>query len=370
MIKNIHIENFKSIQNQDIELRELNVLIGQNGAGKSNFISLFKFLERLSEQQLSTYMFLSGGIEAFLFGGFEKSSHLRIKLEFGSSVYESNIYDFSIEGSADIYRFENEIKGFWNKLEYPKQPYTNNIGSNKQEAQLKTLANNKDNICRYIYDYMKSWKVYHFHDTSENSRMKQLQDIDDNIVLKNEGDNIASFLYFLKNNYYKHYTNIVENVRLVYPIFHDFYLEESRNAKGKIMLMWTEKGSDHVYMPRQISDGTLRFICLATLLSQPSDLINSPRTIVLDEPELGLHPFAIHVLSELIKKVSIRKQIILATQSITLINHFVPEDLLITERTKDGKTEFNRKTNEEFESWLEDYTLGQLWESNFMGGRP
>ncbi len=187
---------------------------------------------------------------------------------------------------------------------------------------------------------------------------------------KAEGENLAPFLLLLKEQDFGTYHKIVETVRLVYPSFHDFALEESPRAKGKVVLRWKETSSDQVYTSKQISDGTLRFICLATLLLQPKDSRYVPQTIILDEPELGLHPFAVHVLAELIQKAAMEKQLLIATQSVSLINYFTPKDLIITEKTPDGATEFKRLKDEDFSNWLEDYSLGQLWESNFFGGRP
>ena len=200
--------------------------------------------------------------------------------------------------------------------------------------------------------------------------MKIPQNIDDVYYLKNEAENIAPFLLYLKNNDINTYTKILEVTQLVYPVLKDFELKESPTSKGKIILRWTEKGSNNIFSVKQISDGTIRFICLATLLLQPEDSPFVPDTIILDEPELGLHPFAIHVLSELIKKAAMFRQIILATQSVTLINHFEPEDLLIAERNENGETFFQRKSSEDLKEWLEDFTLGELWENNFIGGRP
>jgi predicted ATPase len=200
--------------------------------------------------------------------------------------------------------------------------------------------------------------------------LKIPQEIDDVYFLKNEAENIAPFLLYLKNNDINIYNKIVEVTRLVYPVFNDFELQESPTSKGKIVLRWTEKGSNNIFNIKQISDGTIRFICLATLLMQPKESKFIPNTIILDEPELGLHPFAIHVLSELIKKASLYRQIFIATQSVTLINHFEPEDLLIAKRNEDGETIFQKKTSEDLKEWLEDYTLGELWENNFIGGRP
>jgi predicted ATPase len=371
MLKNIKIKNFKSIKDQDINLKRLNVLIGQNGAGKSNFVSLFKFLERLVEQQLFDYIFNAGGINNILFNGFEHTDFVEVLLEFSPFKTVSNIYGFTIKSSGDEYIFSDEHIGFWNKTY--SSPYNYDITGKKNESELKSSKSKPGrhrSVANYVYEYLRDLKVFHFHDTSENAPLKLPQDIDDVYFLKNEAENLAPFLLFLKNNDFHTYTKVIEVTKLVYPLFNDFELKESPTSKGKIILRWTEIGSDNIFSVKQISDGTLRFICLATLLLQPKNSKLIPETIILDEPELGLHPFAIHILSELLKKASIDRQIIIATQSVTLINHFTSDDLLIAERNELGETIFKHKNSEELKEWLEDYTLGELWEHNFFGGRP
>jgi predicted ATPase len=364
MLKNIKIKNFKSIKDQDITLKNLNVLIGQNGAGKSNFISLFKFLERLAEQQLFDYIFSSGGINNFLFNGFESSSFIEVYLEFGFNEPLS-YYKFNIKSSGEDYKLSESLGA--NDLDLLTKALFLDITNNKNESDLKK---SESSLARISYSYLRNFKIFHFHDTSENAALKLPQEIDDVYSFKNEAENLAPLLLFLRNSDFYTYNKIVEVTRLVYPIFNDFELQESPVAKGKIVLRWSEKGTGNIFSVKQISDGTLRFICLATLLLQPKGSNLVPETIIMDEPELGLHPFAIHVLSELLKKASIDRQIILATQSVTLINHFTPEDLLIAERDESGATIFKHKNSEELKEWLEDYTLGELWESNFFGGRP
>lgn len=381
MLKSIHIQNFKSIEQLDLQLEPLNILIGSNGAGKSNFVSAFRFLEKLISGQLSEYIFHAGGINAFLFNGFEVSNSLYIGLELGqkNSGY-SNTYIFRIASDGERHFFQGEKVGFWNKGQYSKP----------LESDLMALANGKNNeaiitkwkefaknfsadtlnIISYVEKYLNKLKVFHFHDTSDNAQVKLPQDIEDVYFLKNEAENLAPFLMHLREKHYATYYQIVESVRLVYPQFHDFELEESPFAKGKVVLRWRESTSGQIFHARQISDGTLRFICLATLLLQPKGSTYVPPTILLDEPELGLHPFAIQVLADLINKAIQNRQVIIATQSVNLINYFTPNDLIVVERDASGASHFYRKRDEDFEQWLEDYSLGQLWENNFLGGRP
>lgn len=370
MIQSLEIENFKSIRKQRVELENLNILIGPNGAGKSNFISLFRFLKHFGEHTLENYIYESGGINTFLFKGFGVSKSLAVEvnfIEFGGSHQFPVVSGFSIASDGEGYYIEYESYGPQGqppiKLNH-SGPAMESFSGPHNIGVAEVISRNGRAA------FSDALRLYHFHDTSDNAQIKLPQDIEDVYHFKAEGENLAPFLLLLKEQHYETYHRIVETVRLVYPFFHDFVLEESPRAKGKVVLRWKEKGNGITYTARQISDGTLRFICLAALLIQPMDTAYVPRTVILDEPELGLHPFAIHVLAELIQKAAQEKQLVIATQSVGLINYFTPKDLLITERTPEGATEFRRLKDEDFDAWLEDYSLGQLWESNMFGGRP
>jgi predicted ATPase len=134
-----------------------------------------------------------------------------------------------------------------------------------------------------------------------------------------------------------------------------------------IQLEWRQKDSDYPFLASHLSDGTLRFICLATALLQPSP----PATMVFDEPELGLHPFALTLLANLFEVAARRtsQQVIVSTQSAPLVNEFEPEDVIVVERAE-GESVFRRLDSAKLSGWLEDYTLGELWQKNVFGGGP
>ncbi len=195
--------------------------------------------------------------------------------------------------------------------------------------------------------------------------MKKSSDINDNSFLRRDGSNLAAFLYFLKEKHPGIYRNIVDTIRLVAPFFDDFTLAPSRLNNDQIMLEWKQVGTDAYFNASSLSDGTLRFMCLTTLLLQP----DPPSTIIIDEPELGLHPYAISILSEMMKAASKRTQVIVSTQSVTLVNHFNPEDIVVVEM-QNNETSMRRLEKDKLEEWMQDYSIGELWEKNVFGGRP
>jgi predicted ATPase len=207
-------------------------------------------------------------------------------------------------------------------------------------------------------------RIFHFEDTSPNSPIRKASEVDDGRSLYDDGSNLAAVLYRLQRSHRDAYERIVTTIRQVAPFFHDFSLLPDGPM---ILLRWTDRDSTYVFSADQLSDGTLRAIAMITLLLQPED--EFPRVIVLDEPELGLHPYAIEAMASLLRRVSASCQIVVATQSISLVNQFQPEDIIVTTR-EGSSSDFKRLRSEELENWLDEYSVGDLWRKNLIGGTP
>ncbi|MCB9230521.1 MAG: AAA family ATPase [Bacteroidia bacterium] len=360
-ILSVNIQNYKSIRNATVELGEINILIGANGAGKSNFISWFKLLHSIIENQLQLFTARNGGAENILYFGRKWSSFIESEIEFDSLNGLKSYYRFKIEPSADDRFYFAEEKAGESQNEGKEK--ANNLAAGNFETGIHQNLNGPSQIL--IANALSGLKVYHFHDTSESAQLKQKGRVDDNRALRENASNLAAFLYFLETRHPGQFRQIQNTVRLIAPFFDAFQLKPDAINEEFIRLEWREKGSDKYFNASNLSDGTLRMICLATLLLQPEP----PDTIIIDEPELGLHPAAIEVLTSLIKSASRRSQIIISTQSVTLINHFLPENILVADR-KDGQSTFERIEATDLEGWKEDYSLGDVWEKNIIGGRP
>ncbi len=359
----ISIHGFKSIRElNDFELDSLNILIGANGSGKTNFISLFKLLNQIIDENLQVYIAQSGGANSFLYFGHKNTEKISIQLAF-----KNNGYNFTlIPTFQDSLIFEYEEIWFHGGRQY-KRPYSYNFGGGQKETKLHVESRDRSikNMADHVISAIQSWRVYHFHDTSPSAKLKKFVDIDDNRILRPDASNLAAFLFLLKTKYPSDYKNIISTIRLVAPFFNDFVLIPKSSNNSKIQIEWLENGSDDYFNANTLSDGTLRFICLATLLLQP----DMPATIIIDEPELGLHPYAITILAALLKSASEKAQVIVSTQSVSLVNQFAPENIIVVDR-KDNQSTFTRYSTKKLEIWLEDYGMGDLWEKNLLGGRP
>lgn len=367
MLERVVVQGYKSFRELDLSLERINVLIGPNGSGKSNFIQLFQIMNRVTLQGLQIYVAQSGGADSLLHYGRKTTERMRVELWFRQDTTLANGYVATLIPTAeDTLVFAEEACYFHNRARYSR-PYQASVSSWIHPESLLPEWADSDPVAFHVLKAMQSWQLYHFHDTSDSAKVKQTGDLHDNLFLRPDASNLAAYLYRLRETAPASYRNIVETIRMAAPFFGDFVLRPSPFNPEKIRLEWRERGSDMVFGPHILSDGTLRFICLATLFLQPPDQM--PATIVLDEPELGLHPYAIVLLAEMVRSAAEHTQVIMATQSVTLVNQFSPQDLLIVDRVE-GVSSIRRLSPEETGQWLADYGLGDLWEKNLIGGRP
>lgn len=362
-IDRLTINGFKSIRRLErLKLESLNVLIGANGAGKSNLVSYFRMLGEMVEQRLQVWTKKQGGADRILNNGIKETEKIDSFIQFGLNGYQFSL-EPTVEGS---FTFEKEILYFNGPFygeEWPR------LGSGHTESKLKEkfVQSKPSSTADYCYSSIVNWKVFHFHDTSDTAGVKRLGSLHDNSYLRQDASNLAAFLYRLANESPEVYQQIRKIVTLAIPFFDDFVLQPQKlpTEEEQIRLLWRQKNSDYALWPSQLSDGSIRFICLVTALMQP----DPPSTIIIDEPELGLHPYAITLLGSLVRSASKRMQVIVSTQSVPLVNEFAIEDLIIVEREQNA-TVFKRYTEEEFKTWLDEYSVGELWEKNILGGRP
>ena len=362
----ITVRGFKSINSiEKLRLAPCNVLIGPNGSGKSNFIGVFAFLHAIREGRLRNYVTEAGGAEKVLHFGSKTTNEIYVHLSFEGEVnqYELRLFPTEDDGLYPV----NETAFYWEKSTYPKKPFDIPLTPRDGGREAGISKPDLRRTPGWVRDRLGGWRLYHVHDTSSTSPMRKTAKVDDNDFLRPDGSNLAAFLYYLREKYEPSYSLIRRTVQRVAPFFDDFRLKPRRLKAEDIKLEWKHKSSDQYFEASSLSDGTLRFIALTTLFLQPKEYL--PSVILVDEPELGLHPYAIEMLTSLVRAASKNTQVIVSTQSSLLLDHLDPEDVLVANRV-DGGTQITRLESARLVEWLKDYSLGQLWEKGEFAGRP
>lgn len=373
-LRQLRVDGFRSLRKVDLELGDLSVLIGANGSGKSNLVAFLDMLSFATAGKLQLYVGLRGNASSILHYGPKRTSLLPAELRFEDGEHWSE-YHFRLAFAAQdrlIYTLED--LGF--EREGASKPIDRLLDSARDETELLWLADRgtspMNETAREILAYFSGLQIYHFHDTTETAQNRLSQDIDRNRSLLRDGGNLAAFLYRLRHSHPKHYHRIHATVRLVVPFLEDFVLEPDGLNARRIQLHWRDRNPDYEFGAHQLSDGSLRALALVTTLLQPQELL--PSLLVIDEPELGLHPGAVGLIGQLIKAVSSKCQVIVATQSPRLVSELSPEDVVVVEREEDASgcdwSTFRRLAKQDLGKWLDDYDLGELYEMNVTGGGP
>ena len=372
-IEQVRIKGFRSLADIKIaELPDVTVMIGANGSGKSNFIRFFEMLSwMLRSQQLGEFVGRYGGADDQLFGGNKQTPRMEATVGLTTEA-GLNEYRFVLTyAHPDRFIFTEEACRF-SSSDRPTQAGWQYIkGSGYTEAKIVEAAQSEVDLgvnsdtALHIVKLLRNCTTYQFHDTSDESNFKKRWDAEDNNSLRSDGGNLASILSRLEQEDLGRFKLICHYVGRILPVFDRFAIEESY---GKVSLRWKAKWTDKTFGAHLTSDGSLRFFALVTLLNLPPAML--PDVILLDEPELGLHPTAIELVAHMVKALAQEKQVIVATQSPLLVDAFGLDEIIVLD-LKDGKSELRKLDPDEFRIWIEEnFTPGQLWEKNLLGGRP
>ncbi len=357
----IHAIGFKSIKNlQPFPLSSVNVFIGANGSGKSNLLSFFRLLNAIAAGRLQEFVGRAGGANTLLYHGATETPRMWAGLGFEGKTGPGQ-YLFGLSSTeADSLIFVDEQVAY--RTTVSSGPRREMLGSGHRESSLAS-----DDSYGQLRKLLSDISVYHFEDTSETAAIRRRGNVEDNRRLRNDAGNLAAILYALRETEAQYYRRIVATIRQIAPFFEDFDLAPLRTDPNSILLNWRDRDSTNLFGPHQLADGTLRTMALIALLAQPeSDL---PSVIVIDEPEIGLHPYALEIVAGLVKSASVHCTVVLATQSVGLVNHFAPEDIVTVTRGN-AQSKFERQSSESLAEWLKEYAIGEIWERNLIGGTP
>lgn len=365
----LSLKGFKAIGNTngaDIDFGDITLLLGANGSGKSSIVSFFKMLGYMMSGGLEYYV-QQQSVWNLLFYGPKTTDRIDFSLAFKDGRAEDR-YSASLAFGLPQRLFISS-----EQLYYSANPNKPPLRYHVHGDGIKPgIISDTNETSKIVSNFLRTINAYQFHDTTDTARIKGTTYFDDCKYLRFDAGNLAAFLLRLKRTeqYLPYYERIVNHIRKIVPQFVDFDLESTSENANSTRLNWHDSsGRDYIFGPHQLSDGSLRFMALATLLLQPPELL--PRFIVIDEPELGLHPAAIVELAAMTRMASKSSQVLLATQSSLLVNQFGLENLVIAERNREKNcSEFKRPDPEKLKDWLNDYSLAELWEKNVIGGRP
>lgn len=370
-LKSISLRGFKSIdgEGQEVRLGQITVLIGANGAGKSNFVSFLRMINFITTQGLQNFVANEGFADSLLYFGRKTTTEMGGCVQFETGAARDE-YRFVLQADAtNRLFFQDET------IEYHapghKQPLVCQLGGGSKESQLLVHEGPAAQTCNVVQKLLSGCRVYQFHDTSATAKIRAEGYVDDARYLRSDGGNLAAFLRAMKmrKDGEKYYERIVRHVQQMVPHFEDFELTPLPENVKYVRLNWREKGRDYLFGPHQLSDGSLRFMALSTLFLQPPE--TRPNVIIVDEPELGLHPSAIVALAGMVKAAAVHTQVVLATQSPRLVDEFSVDDIVVVERdAQKARSVFRRLDARQLQDWLERYCLSELWEKNVLGGQP
>lgn len=366
-LENVTIRGYRSIKEASVPLTNLNVLIGANGAGKSNFISFFKLLNEMMGGRLQEYVGRTGRAKAALHFGPKTTPQMEASLKFvkGDAINTYCMRLFHAAGDTLVFAEET--------LDYQRADWKGpskgplSLDAGHSETRIGEFAENGNKTAGVFRHLLNACRVYHFHDTSPEARIRNFGYINDGRWLRPDAGNLAAVLFAYQTHHPLAYRRIVSTIRDILPEFDEFDLKPSELNPKDIALDWRMRGRDYLFAPHQLSDGSLRAIALCALLLQPANTM--PDLIVLDEPELGLHPYALEIVAGLVRAASETTQVIVATQSQAFVSFFAPSEVVVVD-SKDGQSSFRRLADDELGVWLEDFALGELWARNVVGGGP
>jgi predicted ATPase len=369
-LTSVSLSGFKTFrESPDFELRPINVLIGANSAGKSNFLSFFRMLAKMLDPSigLQRHVIINGGANTFLHDGSKATQKIRVCLRFetenGAGEYAFQLLWRVVDSlffTEEFYRFTP-----FGQEEPPWQSF----GATHEETLLGSqMGSISFEGTTALWKLLTRCVTYHFEDTSDRSPLRSRIHRDDGRYLYEDGGNLPAFLLRLRESSDETerfaFDRIEKVMRLLVPSFAQFVLEPEGSS---LILRWREEGSDRDFHAGQAPDGMLRLAALVTLLSQPNTTL--PGILIIDEPELGLHPDAIAFVAGLMRSASKVTQLIVATQSPELVDEFEPEDIVVVQR-KRRESLLERKSKEELKVWMDEYSLGDLWRKNVLGGGP
>jgi predicted ATPase len=384
MFKSITLENFFSFgKSTKIELNpDVNILVGINGSGKSNFIRAIELLyEGVANRKLESLINRKwGGSESICHFHPSMNQNLKLGFEFrGKAIddYHNEQKQSRISGMDDYFFFnpvyEVAISAHKGATYSLSESYFSaddlreqNLLPSEESHQELLFANaesNDQNQLDRMRKVINNLAIYGSFDTGPESNTRRITGFYTETKLLANGENLTTLLTYIQANHALAFDKITESLREVNPNFKELVFWTP--VSGKTMLTLKEKHLGRTVPVEFISDGTLRFLLLLAILYNPK----RGAVVCLDEPEMGLHPDMINSVAQGIKYAAQNgTQMIVSTHSPLLLNSFELEDLLIFEKDEENQTVVKRKSEEDFKDWEGEFLAGQMWLRGQLGG--
>jgi predicted ATPase len=283
------------------------------------------------------------------------AAEITVETEQGTNEYRmalTHVAPDSLAFAEEAFRFSRHgrnTSSSWVDLPMPAQEsgLPDAAADNSQRAQ---------RTARTVLYLLRNCATFQFHDTSAKASLNMRWDESEAARMRTDGGNLAPILLHLSREQPRRYQLITRQIQRVLPVFEDFELEPT---SGKVLLRWRAKNSDKTFGPHLTSDGSLRLFCMFTLLNLPDDML--PDVLMIDEPELGLHPHAIALTADMIKSLAVHRQVFIATQSPLMVDAFELENILVAS-LEGAATKLTPMDQHDYRSWLaDDYLPSDLW---------
>jgi predicted ATPase len=392
MITSLTIKGYRSLKDVTIPLGPLNVMIGPNGGGKTNIMDVLALLQEAATGSLSDAIDRRGPIRSLLFAGGAKSIEVAVEISLPpgfrralrSGAQKTLRYAVTLAPAGGGYYVKSER--MWSDdvrkaLGFPVFAGRGVLARATQTAAKTFLAEHQmtpaelalsrpdsvlSPVARLRLTFLKKVLgravcVYGLPDTRTDAPMRQPQVARMESVLKRDSSNLPAVLQLIsQSDRYEHmYEDIESELRAGFPQEFRGLKFPSSGGDGRIAMRWREKAfPDRSFDAYEISDGTINFVRLATLLAGST----TPQVVCIDEPEVGLHPRLIRLVAEMLQANAGPRQFIVATHSPALVDKLNPEEVLVVEKTE-GATQVRRLDPDDLKHWLDKFSLGELWQT-------
>ena len=373
------VQGFRRLNDVRLSLRPLSVMIGANGTGKTSVLDVLALLASSAQARLSSSLSDLAGLANIL--TYERAEELGLQITMQVPGHEPLQYSLCLrpQGLAHVIREEQlsqkrkphptpflHINSFERDVRYYDPDKKKLLPPSWEHNSLETSLAQVPKMFQEPEDFRRrlaSSTFYHVLNVDPRSPVRLPQSMGPAELPGKNGEDLVSCLFYLRETNRNRFEAIEDSLRAAFPRFER--LDFPPVAAGTLALAWRERGFSKPLYTHQLSEGTLRFLWLTTLLQSPG----LTALTLLDEPEVSLHPELLSLLADQLREASQRTQIIVATHSDTLIRFLKPEEVVVLDSADDGMTKLTRADELDLDQWLEDYSLDELWRNGRLGAR-